>query len=240
MRVISLTSQYNLLHETLNGDCYPVPSNVVDFIETQKKFPFLHKNGVITGPIAFLNHECANPVVFGFDWEQRYGDVAMLKWSGIPCYLSYNFAYDKDPTRMKKIPTSKYPPIRVGDEVLVAYFYEIGAIDGDQNWFDTTSKCLCRKCDTIRSVNQQPKKRRKQSSVASLPSSVEEGPCDHVPKRQRRKLKVSAISKKPRVVAFVKKWIKDQKHFAYHDEVNPYLGWTAEEIQQGFFSFLDW
>ena len=61
----------------------------------------------------------------------------------------------------KKIPDSRFSTIQVGDEVYIAYYNEVGAIDGDQDWFNQAKHCLCRLA--IRSVGQQKKKEKKGS-----------------------------------------------------------------------------
>jgi len=96
--------------------------------------------------------------VFGFDWEE----VAPMEWSAVPCYLSYNLAYDKNPCRLRKyIPDSRFPTIQVGDEVYVAYFNEVGAIDGDQDWFNQANHALFMSQVFVYSFRRSTKKREK-------------------------------------------------------------------------------
>ena len=63
----------------------------------------------------------------------------------------------------KTNPESRFPTIEVGDAVYIAYFNEVGAIDGDQEWFNKAKHCLCRKCLAIHSVGQQKRKEKKGS-----------------------------------------------------------------------------
>ena len=233
--VISLTSDYKLLYHSLQGFCFPIPPKIVSRIESEKNFAFLHANGIITGPIAFLNHECSYPVVFGFDWEE----VAPMEWSAVPCYLSYNLAYDKNPCRLRKnIPDSRFPTIQVGDEVYVAYFNEVGAIDGDQDWFNQAKHCLCRKCLSIRSEGKQKRKRKKVRDIESLPVIDDVARCIRVKTPRRKKPKKPAGIKKPKVLSEVKEWIRNQQRFHYIEEERPYVGLTRAEIRESMLSFV--
>jgi hypothetical protein len=57
---------------------------------------YFHDNGLIVGSVAFVNHECACEISYGFDWplsivrKSRISDSPLS--AVVPIYLSWDFA----------------------------------------------------------------------------------------------------------------------------------------------------
>ena len=125
---------------SLVGKCYSMPLAIMNSLDSMGLYYF-HDNGLIVGTVAFVNHECACEISYGFDWplstvrKSRISDNPLS--TVVPIYLSWDFA---------KVNLDIPFQLTMNSEVVVKYFDHQG-VSGHENeiqWFK--GQCHCQIC----------------------------------------------------------------------------------------------
>jgi len=146
--LISRTSVWDFVVKGVTGLCYKTPPAVVDGLDNLGLFYF-HEEGLIVGPLAFVNHGCDCDVSYGFDWPmtnfKRSTCIEFKRIRVVPVYLSWDHALlEANLLQRRMIPERS--------EIVVKYF-NYSAETYEQNirtWFGV---CSCSACSSILTVN---------------------------------------------------------------------------------------
>ena len=145
--LITKTTVWRELICSITGKCYSMPDSIADTLD-KMGFPYFHDNGLLVGPIAFINHQCDCQVSYGFDWQKlkkRKSRSSLYRVTDIvPVYLSWDFA---------RVDLTKDKPLPMHSEIVVKYFEpdDYFAFVNMNDWFD--DKCQCANCSQNRSVD---------------------------------------------------------------------------------------
>jgi|LauGreDrversion4_1035100.scaffolds.fasta_scaffold15283_2 hypothetical protein len=139
--LISRTSVWDFVVKGVTGLCYKTPTEVVDGLD-KLGFFYFHEEGLIVGPLAFVNHECDCDVSYGFDWPmtnyKRSTCIQFKQIRVVPVYLSWDHALVEANLLQRRL-------IPERSEIVVKYFnsssdtYE----DNIRTWFGVCSCCAC-------------------------------------------------------------------------------------------------
>ena len=123
-----------------------MPDAIADTLD-KMGFSYFHDNGLLVGPIAFINHQYDCQVSYGFDWQKlkkrKSRSSSYRVTDVVPVYLSWDFA---------RVDLTKDKPLPMHSEIVVKYFEpdDYFAFVNINEWFD--DKCQCANCSQQRSV----------------------------------------------------------------------------------------
>ena len=146
--LLTSTTVWDFVVKGVTGLCFSVPKEIAAVLDSKGLFYF-HEEGIIVGPMAFVNHECDCDVSYGFDWPvadyKRSTCAAFKKIRVVPVYLSWDYALlDVNLKQRRFIPEKT--------EIVIKYFDSSPDTNADNinTWF---GECLCQPCQMVSILN---------------------------------------------------------------------------------------